>query len=47
MKKQVDVDHYCVENYDTKKRFISYWHQINEIAKLYPIGDRLSPPLVH
>ena len=36
MKKQVDVDHYFVENYDTKKRFISYWHQINEIAKLYP-----------
>lgn len=36
MRKQVDVDHYCFENYSTKKRFISYWHQINEITKLNP-----------
>jgi predicted SAM-dependent methyltransferase len=36
MKKQVNMEHYYVENYNTKKRFISYWHQINEITKLHP-----------
>ncbi len=27
-------EHYFCESYDTKGRFISYWHQINEIVKL-------------
>lgn len=29
-------DHYFSERYDTKERFVSYWHQINEIIKLKP-----------
>ncbi len=32
---QVDPDHYC-NNYDSKGRFCSYWHQIHEIIKLGP-----------
>ncbi len=36
MKPQVDPDHYFNESYDTKERFISYWHQINEIISLKP-----------
>lgn len=30
------ADHYLLETYDTKGRFISYWHQINEILALKP-----------
>ncbi|KJJ85222.1 type 11 methyltransferase [Candidatus Omnitrophus magneticus] len=29
-------EHYFSNTYDTKKRFISYWHQINEIIKTNP-----------
>lgn len=36
MKVQVDPNHYFRESYDSKERFISYWHQINEIIKLRP-----------
>lgn len=36
MKPQVEPNHYFNQSYDTKKRFISYWHQINEIIKLKP-----------
>lgn len=36
MKPEVDPDHYFNESYDTKERFISYWHQINEIISLKP-----------
>jgi len=32
---QVEPDHYDF-SYDSKKRFMSYWHQINEIMKLEP-----------
>jgi hypothetical protein len=35
MKLQVEPKHYFNESYDAKKRFISYWHQINEI--MYPL----------
>ena len=28
------MDHYFSKSYDTKERFISYWHQIDEILKL-------------
>ena len=28
------ADHYFLESYDTKGRFISYWHQINELVSL-------------
>ncbi|RSD35370.1 MAG: type 11 methyltransferase [Methanohalophilus sp.] len=38
MGKQVDSNHYYIGDYDTKERFISYWHQINEIIKLKPIN---------
>lgn len=31
-----DARHFSVESYDTKERFVSYWHQINEIIKLRP-----------
>lgn len=34
MMKQVESDHYFKSTYETKKRFISYWHQINEIVRL-------------
>lgn len=33
---QVNPDHYFNETYERKERFISYWHQIDEITKLYP-----------
>lgn len=36
MKSQVKASHYFNNSYDTKERFISYWHQINEIIKLNP-----------
>ena len=36
MKPQVESNHYFNKAYDTKERFISYWHQINEIIKLNP-----------
>jgi len=36
MKPQVESNHYFNASYDTKERFISYWHQINEIIKLNP-----------
>lgn len=31
-----DPDHYFGKSYDSKARFCSYWHQINEIISLYP-----------
>ena len=36
MKPQVEPNHYFNKSYDVKERFISYWHQINEIIKLCP-----------
>jgi len=36
MKPQTEPNHYFNEFYDSKERFISYWHQINEIIKLEP-----------
>jgi len=36
MKPQVEPNHYFNKSYDTKERFISYWHQINEIINLNP-----------
>jgi len=36
MKPQVQPEHYCGENYLSKKRFISYWHQIHEISSRNP-----------
>ena len=36
MKPQVKPNHYFVNSYDSKERFISYWHQINEIINLKP-----------
>lgn len=36
MKPQVEPNHYFNGSYDAKERFISYWHQINEIIKLNP-----------
>jgi len=36
MKPQVKPNHYINKSYDTKERFISYWHQINEIMILEP-----------
>ena len=36
MKPQTELNHYFNEFYDSKERFISYWHQINEIIKLEP-----------
>ncbi len=35
MKQQVESNHYY-KNYDTKERFCSYWHQIQEIIHLNP-----------
>ena len=37
MKPQVNPDHYNGLAYDSKERFISYWHQINEILLLKPM----------
>lgn len=34
--KQVEPDHYFSIGYDSKGRFCSYWHQINEIFSLKP-----------
>jgi SAM-dependent methyltransferase len=36
LKPQVEPSHYFRKEYDTKGRFISYWHQINEIILLEP-----------
>ena len=36
MKPQVTPDHYIALSYDTKERFISYWHQINGIISFEP-----------
>ena len=36
MKLQVEPNHYFNKSYDTKKRFIGYWHQVNEIVRLEP-----------
>lgn len=36
MMPQVDCAHYFNSSYDSKERFISYWHQINEIIKFNP-----------
>lgn len=36
MKSQVEPNHYFKKNYDSKTRFISYWHQINEITEINP-----------
>jgi SAM-dependent methyltransferase len=33
---QVPVEHYFKKSYDTKARFISYWHQIDEIVQINP-----------
>jgi Methyltransferase domain len=35
-KPQVDPSHYAGVSYDSKERFISYWHQIHEVASLRP-----------
>jgi ubiquinone/menaquinone biosynthesis C-methylase UbiE len=36
MGSQVEPDHYYDNDYDSKGRFCSYWHQIDEIIKLDP-----------
>lgn len=36
MKSQVDPEHYKRKEYDSKERFCSYWHQIQEILNLNP-----------
>ena len=36
MNLQVETDHYFNAGYDSRERFISYWHQINEIITLTP-----------
>jgi len=36
MNPQPGPDHFSSESYDTKERFISYWHQIHEIISLEP-----------
>ena len=33
---QVEIDHYFNASYDSKGRFCSYWHQINEVISLNP-----------
>ncbi len=38
MKTQVNLNHYLDKSYDSKKRFNSYWHQINEVIKLNPLN---------
>lgn len=34
--RQADAEHYGRAGYDTKERFASYWHQIDEIRRLRP-----------
>ena len=36
MKPQIEPSHYFNESYDSKGRFISYWHQIHGIIRLRP-----------
>jgi SAM-dependent methyltransferase len=36
MKTQVKPNHYFEPSYDSKERFVSYWHQINELTQLKP-----------
>lgn len=36
MSPQVEPNHYFNKSYDSKERFISYWHQINEFVRLEP-----------
>jgi hypothetical protein len=36
--KQVNIDHYEFSKYVSKKRWISYWHQLDEIFKCKPIN---------
>ena len=36
MKPQVDPAQYLAHEYDSKERFCSYWHQLNEIITLNP-----------
>ncbi len=33
---KISAPHYFNKNYDSKERFCSYWHQIDEILSLYP-----------
>jgi len=33
---KIHPDHYFERDYDTKERFISYWHQIDEVISLKP-----------
>ena len=33
---KVDPEHYFNEEYDVKGRFVTYWHQINEVKTLNP-----------
>ena len=41
---KVDPEHYFNEEYDVKGRFVTYWHQINEVKTLNPkdILDQLA-----
>jgi SAM-dependent methyltransferase len=36
LSKQVDKSHYCFDNYISKKRWISLWHQLDEVLSLQP-----------
>ena len=36
MKLQVPTSHYFTDGYDSFERFVSYWHQINELRLLKP-----------
>jgi len=36
LRSQVELSHYFRREYDSKERFISYWHQINELLELGP-----------
>ena len=36
VKSKPGKSHYCTSSYDTKERFISYWHQIDETMRLAP-----------